>query len=52
MGFLLLLMLCFFAFIAWAPAQGQQAFLAISWGLMLLSFAVTMLYGLGRYLLA
>lgn len=51
MGALILLMLCFYAFIAWAPQQVQQMFLAASWAFGMLIFVLVMLYYLGRFLL-
>ena len=52
MGVLLLLMLCFYAFIAWAPRQVQQMFLGLTWGLFLLGTAGMFLYYLSSFLLA
>lgn len=50
MGFLILLFLGFFAFIAWAPQQVQQMCLALAWGLFLLGTAGLFLSYLGRFL--
>lgn len=52
MGLLILLALCFYAFIAWAPQQLQQMCLALTWGLCLLGIAGMFLYYLGRFLLS
>ena len=50
MGFLILLFLAFFAFIAWAPQQVQQMCLALTWGLCLFGTAGLFIYYLGRFL--
>ena len=52
MGFLILLALGFYAFIALTPVQVHQMFLALTWGLFLLGTAVWLLYELGRFLLS
>ena len=52
MGALALLLLCFYAFIAWAPQQVQQMFLAWTWLLGGLWFVGMILYGLGSLLFA
>lgn len=50
MEFLVLLALGFYAFIALAPVQVHQMFLAFTWGACLLGIAGMFLYYLGRIL--
>lgn len=52
MELLVLLALGFYAFIALAPVQVHQMFLAFTWGACLLGTAGMFLYYLGRFLLS
>lgn len=52
MGFLVLMALGFYAFIALTPVHVHQMFLAFTWGACLLGTAGLFLYYLGRFLLS